>query len=337
MNSKTWLTVFGVVAALAIGGAGFYAFSSYGSYKTAMDGWDAKVGTIQTLERKVPYPNEENSEAVEESLDRYREAVKKLSDTLNTFQRPLNRELANTEFQQRVKTRVEDFRQFARTGGLEIDSRTEFHLGFDSYASNLPQPDLVPVLDYELEAIDHLLRTLVDCGAETMSSFQRDAIPGEAGSSGAHDSGVVHKYPVRFRFEGSFGALQEFVNALANDKEFFYILRVLKVKNENTEGALKLSADGTRSFERYENPTTKQIASPEMMAEWGADGATPAEVIAKAKEAGFVKADQDARVLMGQEKISAFVVIDITRFLGPDEVEKPEPQTEAKTKKGRKR
>lgn len=336
MNAKTWLTVFGVVAALVLGGAGFYAFSSYGSYKSAMEGWDAKVGTIQTLERKAPYPNEENAKEVEESLERYRAAVKKLSDTLNTFQRPLNKDLANTEFQQRVKTRVEEFRQFARTGGLEIDSTTEFHLGFDSYASNLPQPDLVPVLDYELEAIDHLLRTLVDAGAETMSAFQRDAIPGEPGASGQHDSGVVHKYPVRFRFEGSFATFQQFVNALANDKEFFYILRVLKVKNEKTEGALKLAADGSSTFERYENPTTKELASPERIAEWKADGATPAEVIAKAREEGFIKADQDARVLMGQEKIGVYVVIDITRFLNPDEVEKSdEPKTEAR--KGRKR
>lgn len=337
MNSKTWLTVFGVAAALVIGGAGFYAISSYGSYKAAMEGWDAKVGSIQTLERKAPYPNEKNSDVVKESLDRYREAVKKLSETLNTFQRPLNKELANTEFQQRVKKRVEDFRQFARTGGLEIDSTTEFQLGFDSYASSLPQPELVPVLDYELEAIDHLLRTLVDSGAETISAFQRDAIPGEIGSSGNHDSGVVHKYPVRFRFNGSFGAFQEFVNALANDKEFFYILRILKVKNQATEGALKLAADGGRSFERYENPTTKELASPEMIAEWGIDGASQADIIAKAKEAGFVKADQDARVLMGQEKVAVYVVIDITRFLGPDEVEKPETEPKTEAKKGRKR
>jgi len=327
--------MFGVVAALLIGGTVFYAFSSYGSYKAAMEGWDAKVGSIQTLERKVPYPNEGNSGEVKANLDKYKAAVRQLSDTLNTFQRPLNKELANTEFQQRVKVRVEEFRQFARTGGLEIDSTAEFQLGFDSYANTLPPPELVPVLDYELEAIDHLLRTLVDCGAETISAFQRDAIPGEAGGSEKHGSGVVHKYPVRFRFDGSFETFQQFVNALANDKEFFYILRVLKVKNEAPTGALKETGDGIPSFDRFENPTTKETATPEMLADWGADGASEADIAAKAKEAGFVKADQDARVLMGQEKISVFVVIDITRFLGPDEVEKPEPKTEAK--KGAKR
>jgi hypothetical protein len=56
---------------------------------------------------------------------------------------------------------------------------------------------------------------------------------------------------------------------------------------------------------------------------------------AKAREAGFVRADQDARVLMGQELISVFVVIDIARFLGPDEAVRSEPKSEAK--KGAKR
>lgn len=332
MNSKTWLTTFGVVAALVIGGTGFYAFSSYGSYKAAMEGWDSKVGSIQALERKVPYPSEENSAAVKESLEKYQLAVKQLSVTLNAFQRPLNKELANTTFQQSVKSRVEGFRQYARTGGLEIDSTSEFQLGFDTYANTLPQPELVPVLDYELEAIDHLLRTLVDSGAETISAFQRDAIPGEVGGAEKHEGGVVHKYPVRFRFSGSFEAFQQFVNALANDKKFFYILRVLKVKNQATEGAIKELSEGGASFERFENPTTKEIATSEMLAEWSADGA---DIAAKAREAGFVRADQDARVLMGQELISVFVVIDIARFLGPDEVVRPEPKSEAK--KGAKR
>lgn len=335
MNSKTWLTVFGLVAAIVLGGAGFYAASSYGKYKTALEGWDAKVGTIQTLERKVPYPNEENAEAVENSLKEYQASVLKLSETLKSFQKPLNKELANTQFQQKVKERVEKFREVARTGGLEIDSTTEFQLGFDSYANTLPQPELVPILDYELESIDHLLRKLVESGGELLSGFQRDAIPGEAGGAEKHESGVVHKYPVRFRFSGTFETFQAFVNSLANDKDYFYVLRVLKVKNAATQGALKLAADGSSNFERYENPTTKELATPEMVAAWSADGASQADVEAKAKAEGFVKADQDARVLMGQEKISVFVVIDITRFLGPDEVEKVEPKTESK--KGAKR
>jgi hypothetical protein len=41
MNSKVWLTTFGVVAFLVLAGTGFYAFSSFSKYSEALDGWNS--------------------------------------------------------------------------------------------------------------------------------------------------------------------------------------------------------------------------------------------------------------------------------------------------------
>jgi hypothetical protein len=334
MNSKVWLTTFGVAAFLVIAGTGFYAFSNFGKYQEALGTWDAKVSTIESLEKRVPYPNEENAKAVEELVGSYRTSVASLSETLKSFQRPLNQELANTEFQQRVKKRVEDFRAFSQENGFEIIAENGFHLGFDAYAEVVPTQELVPELDYELEAIDYLLRKLVASGSKTMTSFERDPIPGEPGGLEKKEDGVVQKYPVRIRFQGSHEVLQTFINDLANDRQFFYVVRVLKVKNENEEGPPKLTPEeGGTSFARFENPVTKEIASTEKLDEWRADGASEADVEEKAKAAGFIKADQDARVLMGQEKLNVFLVVDISRFLSPEEQEALAPKPEAK--KGR--
>jgi hypothetical protein len=334
MNSKVWLTVFAVCSVLLLGGSGFYALSQYCKYSETLAGWDEKVGTIQSLERKVPYPNEENSEALAKKLEEYKTAVDGLSTTLQTFNRPLNKELANTEFQQRVKKKVEEFRLAARDGGLAINSTTEFQMGFDSYANTLPSPELVPVLDYELDAIDHLLRELVATGAIELTSFERDMIPGETGGAEKHNSGVVHKYPVRLSFRTSYDSFQKLVNSVTNDKEFFYILRVLKVENQMIEGPIKLTGE-SGGFQTYQNPVTKEVADPALVAQWSANNATEADIEALAKADGFVLANQDARVLMGQENISVFMVVDITRFLGPDEVT-PEVK-EVEGKKGSKR
>jgi len=334
MNSKVWLTVFGIFALLVIAGGGFYTFSSYGKYSEAMAGWDSKVSTIESLERRIPFPNEENSGVLTKEVETYKTAVKALSETLKSFQRELNMTLLNTEFQVLVKERVEKFRTAAKEGGMEIiDETTAFQLGFDGYASSVPAQELVPVLDYELEAIDHLLRKLVASGAKTLAGFERDFIPGEVGGGEKQDSGVVHKYPVRLRFRGSHETFRKFINELANDRQFFYIVRVLKVKNEVLEGPLKLSEAGG-GFVKYENPVTKEVATPEKLAEWGQGTAPDADVAAKAKEAGFIKADQDARVLMGLEQLDVFVVVDITRFLGPEELAAQAPEPEQK--KGRK-
>lgn len=333
MNSKVWLTTFGVVSFLVLAGTGFYAFSGFSNYRDALSGWDQKVSTIESLEKRAPYPSKENAEALEERVKSYRGSVQDLSETLKSFQRELNTTLVNTEFQQRVKKRVEDFRPFAKENGFEIAAETEFQLGFDAYANVVPAPELVPLLDYELEAIDYLLRKLVTSGVKTMSSFERDPIPGESGAPAVPPGTVVQRYPVRLRFEADHQSLQTFINEIANDRQFFYVIRVLKVKNENEEGPVKLSAEDGTAFSRFENPITKEVASPEMLAEWQADGASASDVEAKAKEAGFIKADQDARVLMGREKLKVFMVVDISRFT-PEEAKAPEPQPEPK--KGRK-
>lgn len=333
MNSKIWLIVYGIVALVVVGGTGFYAISSYGKYAEAMTGWESKVGSIESLERRVPYPNAENAGAFGTKLDEYKSSVKALSETLKTFQRPLNTTLANTEFQQLVKKRVEEFRAAATEGKLEIATETEFQLGFESYANSLPAPELVPLLDYELEAIDHLLRKLISNGATGLLGFGRDGIPGEGGGEAAPPTSVVHKYPVRVRFRAPYGSMQKIVNDLANDRKFFYIVRVIKVKNQLKEGPVKLTADaGNAGFVTYQNPVTKEIASPEMLTAWGSGTATPADVETKAREAGFVRAEQDARVLMGLEPLEVFLVVDIARFLGPEELEAIAPKPETKKK-----
>lgn len=317
MNHKTWLTVFGVFALLLIGAAGFYAFSSYGDYSEEMSGWDSSVGTIESLERRVPYPNEENAEALKKSVEGYDASVQDLYQSLISFQRPLNAALQGTQFAQLVKKNVQEYREFAKTGGLEIESTEEFQLGFDAYSSSIPAPELVPVLDYELEAIDHLLRELVTSGVDTLMSFERDAIPGEAGGAEDHDSGVVHKYPVRLRFRSDYESFQKFINSVANDKDFFYVVRVLKVQNEKVEGPLKTTDDGGAG-QRYVYPDGEPVSFEDIQI-LRQSVATDEEMEAAAREAGYALTQQDARVLMGLEKLEVYMVIDIVRFVNPGE------------------
>ena len=318
MNHKTWLTVFGVFALVLVGGAGFYAFSGYGIYSDEVSGWDSSVGTIESLERRVPYPNKENAEALKEGVGKYDVAVQELYQSLNSFQRPLNTGLQGTQFAQLVKKTVQDYREFAKIGGLEIESAEEFQLGFDAYAASIPAPQLVPVLDYELEAIDHLLRGLVTSRVGSLLFFERDAIPGEPGGADEHDSGVVHKYPVRLRFQSDYNSLQAFVNSIANDKQFFYVVRVLKVQNRVTEGPMKTSGASVlgQGYVYADNGEPVALEDIELL---GLGIGSEEEIEEAARAAGYIPSQQDARVLMGQEELEVYMVVDVVRFVDPEE------------------
>jgi len=321
MSHKTWLIAFGVAALVLIGGSGFYALSNFGDYSDSLESWDNRVGTIESLERRTPYPDEENKEALQIKVEEYEAGVESLYQSLNSFQRPLNEQLASTDFVQQVMSRVQEFRTFARDEGLEIENGGEFQLGFDAYSNQIPPQELVPYLDYELEAIDHLLRTLVAKNCQRLVTFERDPILGEPGGDEASDGSVVDKYPVRFRFVGSHECLQEFVNALANDRQFFYIVRVLKVRNEQTEGPVKLLQNNAgQEIPRFINSETQEMAGIEELERWDWQNVSSSELEARARAEGFINAKQDARVLFGQENLEVFMVVDIARFLSPTEV-----------------
>jgi len=321
MNPKAWLATFAIVSLLLVGGSGFFAFSSYREYSDAMMNWDSKVGTIESLESRVPYPDEANSRALAERVEEYRKSVQELYETLETFQQPLDTALPSTEFQRKVANRVQQFRTTARSGGLALEDSTDFQMGFDRYSTAIPPQTMVPVLNYSLDAIDHLLGLLVEVGVDRLVSFGRDAIPGEDGSVVEQESRVVHRYPVRLRFESTHDAFQQLLNRLGNDRDFFYVVRVLKVNNSMREGPIKLTSGDGEGLPIFRNPNTSQVAEYEMLMEWGMGEISDEELEARAREAGFVSSRQDARVLMGQETLTVFMVVDITRFLSPEEVE----------------
>jgi hypothetical protein len=290
MNSKVWLRTFGTVSVLLLAGTGIYATSSFQKYRESLGKWETKVESIADLEGLVPYPDEKNTEALADRVGLYRESVKALSETLKSFQRPLETGVINTGAQLRAKKYVEDFRAFAKENSFAIETESEFLLGFDAYADTVPDPGVVPLLYFQLDAIDHLLRKLVTSGAKSMTSFVRDPIPGESGARESPSGAVMQKYPVRLRFQTDHESLQGFINELANDREFFFIIRVLKVENENQEGSLKqISEDKTSSV-----GPEKSSAIP-------------------------IQAEQDARVLMGKERLNLFMAIDICRFTQGDE------------------
>lgn len=289
MNSKVWLRTFGIVSVLLLAATGFYAASSFQRYRESLSKWDAKVELIADLEGQVPYPDEKNASVLEKRVGSYRDSVRALSETLKSFQRPLVTGVENTAAQMRAMKYVEDFRLFAKANAFAIESENEFLLGFDAYADKVPDPDLVPLLCFQMDAIDHLLRKLATSGAKSMTSFERDPLPGESGSRESSSGAVIQKYPVRIRFQTDHEGLQRFVNELANDREFFFTIRVLKVQNENQEGPLKqIPEDETSSV-----GPEKSLEIP-------------------------IQSEQDARVLMGQERLNLFMVIDICRFTSGD-------------------
>jgi len=334
MKSKAWLTIFSVVTVLLVGASGYFCFSSVGKFSEAQGSWGRKIDSIKLFERKVPYPSKKNVEELGAIVENYNKSVDGLFTNLNSFQKELDNKLKNIEFQDRVKTKVSEFRQFASSSQFVIDEADGFQLGFDAYANSLPVPEIVPILDYELKAIDHLLRKIISAGGESMSSFSRDLIPGEVGGPEKQEDSVVHKYPVRLKMRCSHKAFQNFMNSISNDKEYFFAVRVLNVENEAQEGPFKSGGEeGLAGPPRFVKTETGEPAGLPELTKWGYPNASELDLAAAALADGYASAGSDARVLMGQEKLDVFMVVDVVRFLKPSEVVIEEPAKPSTSRK----
>jgi hypothetical protein len=90
---------------------------------------------------------------------------------------------------------------------------------------------------------------------------------------------VLKRYPFTIKFTGSPRSIEDVMNHLATAKEQFHAVREIRVENEKKEGPQK-----------------------------GATTAASNEAVAKKK---------DSTVVLGGEKVTAWMAVDLLRFLPP--------------------
>ncbi len=317
MRGNQFYIVFGVVAAVLLGGVGFYCFKGHSAYTNAGSEFETRRAALLSLKRSKPYPNGENLKRIETAVGEYEGEIKGLFKILDRFQQPLNTTVNDTAFPQILKSKIEAFKALAKKKGVSIADEQDFYMAMDAYRTTLPRPKAVPLLDYQLGAIEYLLNQLVEAGAIELMTLQRELLPVEVAASGgeggdaAASSSVVAKYPVKLSFETKHPALVTFVNQITNDDKYFFILRALRVDNSSKEGSLKGAGEDTGP--RYVNAAGE--TAPQQLVDSIPQGLdVPGQVAWMRDNGGYELKSSDARILLGDESLRVFMVIDVVRF-----------------------
>jgi len=283
MSSKEqsfWIG-FALVMLILLGGSGFFLVKSLGAYNNASKEHGLLAQKKRSLERKSIYPNQENQDEFERRLDDFEAQVDELHDTLKRFQRPLESTLQAKDFPQILADAVVAFREYTRTE-KPVSLPDDFYFGMGKYEKGgLPPQAATGILNFQLDAIERLLRVIIENGAEEIYSFDREITPlEEPGGENPELTAQVAKYTVTVSFLTSHDGFRKFLNEVSNDKEFFYIVRVLRVDNEAKEGPPRQAGVGAE---------TEEIEGE-----------------------GFEQ--RDARVVFGNEKLRVTAVVDLCRF-----------------------
>jgi hypothetical protein len=238
----TYLIVFGVGTL----GAVWFLFSAKSDWDDAASRFNQTATELNRLERLAPYPSGENLRKMKAHADDYNTALGRLKDELKTRAFPVA-PMAPNEFQSHLRLAMTAVADKARANKVTLPDK--FYLGFDEFASALPNELAAPLLGQELAQIEWLLDTLIEARVDALTSFRRAPLPEEHGN--ATPVSLPNKKPaamalagprllerniVEATFVSTPAAGRKVLNQIAGAKEHLFIIRLLHVRNEKDKG-----------------------------------------------------------------------------------------------------
>ena len=246
---------------------------------------DEKISEVETEENALkemkglnPYPTPESAKAKTDSLKALVADANKMQAQFLTFKPESTAPIPVNEFSALLKDTDARVRELFEG---KITLPEAFYLGFEDYKSELPRPEATGELAYELRAIEWLMGQLAAANATDVGGIVRHEIPSEKGESwggsatpargGRTSRGrntaarrgpslprIANRMPIELLFRGPESALRDVLTAMADSDQYFFDLRIARIKNESPiptkpRGAVAASGDAPKSDEGFGN------------------------------------------------------------------------------------
>lgn len=243
----TLLVAFGVCALFA----GILLYWRWTVWREVRQTFDQVSGERARLEHLDPFPNDANYRKLQGYLDKYGAALDRFKEELKKHVAPAS-PLAPNEFQSRLRQATVATLNRAQTNDVKLPDK--FQLGFDQFATTMPNTAVAPLLGQELSQIQMLLNILVDAKVDSVTSFHRTPLPEERGPvSTPTPSPVPGRRPVAGKaitpvptliernvvdvsFKAAPSAARKVLNEIANSSGQIFVIRTLYVHNEKDKG-----------------------------------------------------------------------------------------------------
>lgn len=319
-KSNSFLPGYFAVLGLGALGLGYLAWSASSSADDAQASYQSTKDSLDSMQRGTIFPNAENEAKKKKLVDALASKVKTLVDGVSKFQSPINPAETGESFQKKLVATDTAIKEAAK--GRKITLAEKFSIGFDKYADSFASAQAAPKLAAELDAVAFLLNTAMASGVNSIDSFTRAELdiekaappadptpkPGTrpaapnppkpnpqrpaATAKGApvvEESKVLDRQPMNLVVTGSNIAITQLLSNLANVKPgdsgaHFFTIRMLRVENSMKNGPDK---SVTVTMEEKEDPETK------------------------------ITVKRDAKYILGDEKVTLFLDLDLVRFVDP--------------------
>lgn len=340
IKSNPFVSTLAAITLVICGLLFFVASRGSAKYEAAKTTFDEAFQSVSTAESIKLYPLPENRDAKRKTLNEYRDSIEKLRTLFNPYRPEKIDDISPQEFTDRLKLASKDVNKTLEDAGCELP--VGFFLGFEKYRTELAQSSATGELDYQLNGIKNALIELAAARPTQLISTFREELPEETGGTYEAAAGdVTRDFGYEVTFKCSENAAREFLSSLGNTKPLYYVVRSVKIQNEQTtppkvDDAKFEKATPTAETSDGDNPFEEAFVLPDDSGE--VSTAPEKEVVAPEKEAVAPVKEEDApapdaaveldssRILaqvLGSEEVIVFVRFDLTQFLPSQELPKP--------------
>jgi hypothetical protein len=221
----------------------WFLFSARGAWDEAAARFQSDATELSRLQRLTPFPTGENLRKMKAHAEDYGTALAKLKEELKLHVVPVT-PLAPNEFQSRLRVAIGAVADRARANKVKLPNN--FFLGFDEFASALPETEAAPLLGQELAQVELLADILIGARVDAVTALRRaprtDARPTPTPAATARKPNAANAPPLVARnaidvsFIASPAAARRVLNQIAATEKQFYIVRLLQVRNEKDKG-----------------------------------------------------------------------------------------------------
>lgn len=310
-ENKSLAVILGIIIAATLA-LGYLLFDSWTRYAESKESFLALGNEVAGMKGATLAPTAENVQKKRQLVEDFAANVNKLGTTLLILQ-PRIEPIKNIEFQSKLKTKVADVRTAATSARMTLPA--DFAFGFEEYTSNLPSDAASPELSAYLDAVDALVKLFMNSGVEGLETLERSKLPVEDGSGRSvtaqlqPGSNILEKRKITAVLTLDQAALQLVVSRMANPSEMphFTSLRLLRIENQRQEGPLRDAGSVASAASPGIPPAPAVEPAP------GAPGAKSSA--ASDEIVPPPPAPRDAVPIIGEEKLKAYLEIDLVKFL----------------------
>ena len=156
---------------------GYFVFSQASRLSEEQSAFEEKKMLLGRLQGSKPFPNQAHVEATEKETAEVQALLEDIAKSFRVDVPPVGPQA----FQDTLSKMVREISEAAAAKGVALPEN--FYLGFETYETQPPPPEVTAQLALQLRSIHAVAKTLIDSKVISLGPITRAPLPGEAAKS----------------------------------------------------------------------------------------------------------------------------------------------------------